>query len=908
MKQHDLNNETYVTTRVNQLISKMTLSEKMQLVCGFWGDSCRANQAGFVQGIERLNIPNIYIADGESGVNVSWDATSLPAKVGLAATFDTQASEEYGSVLGREARACGIHMLLTPRVNIVRDPLANLSCSNGGNFQTYGEDPVLNGKLGAAEAKGLEHDNNVIANLKQMFGSSTGSAQGAGNCVIDKQTIHEIYMRPFEYVIRSGVGSAMTNYNQVNGTWTYKYTAMNRRMLRDEWGFDGFIINDWYCLYEPEAIIENVDLAMPGCYYMGDDFYDSPYHTELLNAINTPDNPITVQHIDRALYHILYTLARFGMLDEPRIPGAPAPSVTELSIHPAKQIALKSAVLLKNDNSALPLDINRETVALIGPTARQLAKPVFRESAYGFHDRMTSPLAALQSRTKNDILFSVGCDMDGVVIPSDNLRTPDSDNVCGLHRTTVYMKKYYTPESTRQAPHPSEDAPPIADSQINFSGDAMLPSPPNDRFGYVPYYMWTGKIVASETGTFRLSLQTFMPVFEDYETNVRSNDDHAIYTSGDIYFMAENETEYSRTPGFRFIMNGGSAPCSSVVPCADGYNNLGCYVHMRRDNAYRIFITACSIYRAPVGVRLCWVTPSMMQNSINEAAETAKSANKAVVFAWHESPNSTISLHGMQNELIDAVSKANSNTIVVLNNGDPVAMPWKDDVKAILDMWCPGQEGGHATADILTGHYNPGGKLPLTFPKKIEDMAAHDSEHSERRAPAGRTPGKDAVQKNTAYFTEGIYVGYRWFEKNGIEPLFEFGFGLSYTTFKYSGLSVHRTADGGLEAQFSIKNTGMVAGTEVPQCYLSRPINVSAGVEVSPIALCAFSRIELEPGEQRVVTLQTDRNCLCFYKTVNEENTVEEGEGWTLLTGPREVLIGASSKDIRLKTIIEIDA
>lgn len=907
MKQNDQNCETHATSRAKRLIAQMTLSEKLQLICGFWGDPCRANQAGFVRGVGRLSIPDIYIADGESGVNVSWDATALPAKVALAATFDPQTSEEYGCVLGREAKACGIHVLLTPRVNIVRDPLADPSRSNGGNFQTYGEDPVLNGILGAAEARGLERDGKVIANLKQMFGSSTGSAQGAGNCVIDKQTVHEVYMRPFEYVVRSGVGSAMTNYNQVNGMWTYKYTAMNRRMLRDEWGFDGFIINDWYCLYESGAIMENVDLAMPGCYYMGDDFYDSPYHTELLNAINDPESPITERHIDRALEHILYTVARFGMLDEaPRIPGPLSPAVTALSIGPARQIALKSAVLLKNEDGALPLDPNRETVALIGPTARQLATPVFRESAYGFHERMIGPLAALQNRTESPIAFSLGCDLEGVTIPTKNLRTPDSDEICGLRRTIIYMKKYDTPESRRGAPHPGGTSP-VTDAQVRFSGEDMLPPPPDDRPGYVPYYMWTGKIVAGETGTFRLSLQTLMPAFEDYESNVRSNDDHAIYTSGDIYFSADGEDEYNRTPGFRFIMNGGSAPCSSIVPCTNGYNNLGCYVHMEKGKSYRIFITACSIYRAPVGVRLCWVTPSMMRSTIAQAAETAKRADKAVVFVWHASPSGTLSLSGMQDELVDAVAKANPNTIVVLNNGDPVAMPWKDDVKAILEMWYPGQEGGHATADVLTGDHNPGGKLPITFPKRIEDLAAHDPAHPERRAPAGRTPGKDAVQPNTARFTEGIYTGYRWFEKNSIEPLFEFGYGLSYTTFEYADLSVRRTADGGLEAKFSVKNIGKTAGAEVPQCYLARPENIPAGVQVSPIALCAFSRVELEAGEQRLVTLQADRSCLCYYKTVNEENTVEEGEGWTLLTGPREVWIGASSRDIRLKTKIEID-
>ena len=244
----------YDSKAIYSLIKKMTLDEKLLLVHGQYEDPYRANQAGFLYGCPRLGIPPIFIADGESGINISWETTALPSKVALAATFDISMAQAYGQVIGQEAKESGMHVVLTPRVNIVRDYVAPVGKSNGGNYQTYGEDPLLNGLMGASEIRGIQQNKNAIANLKQMFGSSTGTAQGAGNCIIDEQTIHEIYLRAFEIAFKEHVGSCMTNYNQVNGIWTYKYRDLTQTLCRDRWGFKGFIVDDWYCLYEPEAI------------------------------------------------------------------------------------------------------------------------------------------------------------------------------------------------------------------------------------------------------------------------------------------------------------------------------------------------------------------------------------------------------------------------------------------------------------------------------------------------------------------------------------------------------------------------------------------------------------------------------------------------------------------------------
>ena len=200
--------EQFTNQRVLDMIRSMSAEEKLLCVHGQLWDPYRANQAGFVRGNKRLGIPDVLIADGEQGVNISFETTVFPSKVCLASTFDRDSAFLYGQAMGREAKAAGVHLILTPRVNIVRDLVALKGTSNGGNYQTYSEDPILNGEMGAQEAMGIQDKHQALANLKQMFASSTGAAQGAGNCVLDEQTIHELYMLPYDLVMRAGVASA----------------------------------------------------------------------------------------------------------------------------------------------------------------------------------------------------------------------------------------------------------------------------------------------------------------------------------------------------------------------------------------------------------------------------------------------------------------------------------------------------------------------------------------------------------------------------------------------------------------------------------------------------------------------------------------------------------------------------
>jgi beta-glucosidase len=266
---------------------------------------------------------------------------------------------------------------------------------------------------------------------------------------------------------------------------------------------------------------------------------------------------------------------------------------------------------------------------------------------------------------------------------------------------------------------------------------------------------------------------------------------------------------------------------SGIVPTTDGRDNgIGAAVHLTR-GPHRIDLTANSTGEGPLSIRYAWITPQARRSAIDAATRSA-AGKTAVVFAW--AGTGMIDLPEQQNELIARIAGVARKTIVVLNTGGPVLMPWKDKASSILEMWYPGQEGGWATIDFLLGRANPSGKLPVTFPRRLEDTAPYAPGHPERTAPQ-------------AIYSEGLAVGYRWFDQERIEPLFAFGHGLSYTTFEYSDLKVD-----GATVSVTLRNTGRRRGAEVVQVYVGEPH-----------VLRAFTRVELAPGEFRRVSLDLDR-------------------------------------------------
>jgi beta-glucosidase len=286
----------------------------------------------------------------------------------------------------------------------------------------------------------------------------------------------------------------------------------------------------------------------------------------------------------------------------------------------------------------------------------------------------------------------------------------------------------------------------------------------------------------------------------------------------------------------------------------------------------------------PVNLRFTW---SPVQASIAKAVAAARSARTALVFV--DDANTTGDLHPLgayQDQLVDAVADANPNTVVVLNTGNPVAMPWLGKVSSVLEMWYPGQEGGTATADVLLGRTPVGGKLPITFPASAADT------------PFAGRPERDPATIGTIQWSEGLFMGYRWYDQQNIRPLFAFGEGLSYTQFRYSRLDVRRTWDGGLDVRINVRNVGHETGDDVPQVYVGPSPSAPAGVQQAVRKLVQFERITLAPGRETRLKLHVDARELSYWSTAAQR--------WVRGGGRRDVYVGSSSRDLRAHTVVRL--
>ena len=736
------------------LLRQMSLEEKLSLVHGAT-DPRQLGQAGYWPGLPRLGIPPLRFADGPPGVYVNRDATCMPAPVALAATFSAEAARLYGTVLGREARALEQDVLLAPHINIVRDPLFRR------NHTSLGEDPLLNARLAAAEVAGIQSQG-VMAQIKHLAGYN-----GLPEVAIDERALHEIYLPAFEAAVQAGAASVMCAYSRLNGAWSCENPDLLNSILRGSWGFRGFVTSDWGATHSPLAVALGLDLEMPGREIAGRPA--GPYFTGPLRAA-VESGAVPIAAIDQAVSRILNQMDRFHLLARKQ-GGRPASLRIEADARIARRIAEQGAVLLENEENALPLTPqDLHSLAVIGPTAGQLASGFMGERAYGFESRLVSPLAALRNLAPGArIAYSVGCDLTGSPLP----------------------------ESVRR-----------------------------------------GELDAPTGGNYSFMVQS------------QGDGSGAISIDG---------VRVVRSGGFTFAAGVAPRKWSSLLPTTGGRDNARGTVRLTA-GPHRIELSAEG------DVRFAWTTPEMRRAAGDAAVAAAKAARTAVVFAWNGG-GSALSLPEDQDDLIGRVAAVNTRTVVVLNTGGPAAMPWKDRVRAILETWYPGQEGGWATARLLLGRANPSGKLPVSFPARLED------------APP-RTP----------VYSEGISVGYRWYDARGIEPLFPFGHGLSYTRFVYSGVAVKR-APGGVDVAFTVRNAGPRKGAELAQVYLGPP--EGAPVEMAPQSLAAVARLELAPGQSRRVTAHLDIRALSYWSA--------EKHAWVVAAGGRTLHVGSSSRDIRLR-------
>lgn len=803
-----------MSEKIENLIGQMTLEEKGSMLAG-------ATPWTTVP-IERLGIPAIKVTDGPIGARgamPSGGPTSacFPAGVALAATWNTELVRHVGMALAEETKTKSAHILLAPTVNIQRSPLG------GRHFECYSEDPYLSGRMAVAYISGLQSQG-VGACIKHFVCNDAEFERTTISSEVHERALREIYLTPFRMAVHEAKPWAvMSAYNKVNGTYCSENSYLLLDILKGEWGFDGIVISDWNGTYSANVAAGGLDLEMPGpARWMGD---------KVLEAVKAGE--LSEDMIDDKVRRLLHTIAKAGAFEsfEERPERAvDKPEHRRL----AREAAAEAIVLLKNSSDILPLDLERlSSLAIIGANAKW-AQSQGGGSVHVTPHYVITPLDGIRNKVGNmvEVGYELGCTI--------HKRAPLID-VNWLTAGDVSQKgltvQYFNSRDLSGEPVHTE----VTDkTQLIWLG-CSLPYVDAKRFSV----RLTGTFTAPETGTYTFGLMSvgLSRLFIDGVELINNWDEPVKEMEGTA------EIEMTARQSYRLKVEYG----------------------WEGERIWRTLRLGCA--------------PPLSPRSMDDAVGLAARSDVAIVFAgmtneWESEgyDRSDMELPGDQVELIEKVAAANPNTIVVLNTGSPVPMDWLDKVAAVVQAWYPGQEAGNAIADVLFGDVNPSGKLPTTFPKRLQDNPTHIN-----------FPGESGKM----YYGEGLFVGYRYYDKKDIEPLFPFGYGLSYTTFAYKNLTLNADEYGlGDEIQVSleVQNTGTRAGKEVVQLYIR---DVESSLMRPEKELKAFAKIALEPGKTQTVTLTLDQDALSFYDPAQEQ--------WAVEPGKFEVLVGSSSRDIHLR-------
>ncbi|MEU1331395.1 glycoside hydrolase family 3 C-terminal domain-containing protein [Streptomyces sp. NPDC005865] len=778
--------------------------------------------------LPEIGLRPLVMSDGPIGVRgVRWTAddpsVALPSPTALAATWDQDLAHRVGALLAQEARRKGVHVLLAPTVNLHRSPLG------GRHFEAYSEDPYLTGVIGTGYVRGVQ-SGGVGTTVKHFVANDAETDRFTVDNKASARALRELYLAPFEAIVANArPWGIMTAYNQVNGVTMTEHHQLVQGVLRGEWGFDGVNVSDWMAARSTVGAVEGgLDLAMPGP--------GTVYGAPLAAAVRAGE--VAEESVDAAVRNVLRLAARTGALDgaEPAVAPRDLPAAIDGEAL-AREVARRAFVLVRNENRTLPLtgtggrETDTPTVALSGAAARD-ARILGGGSATVFPAHVVSPLDGLTAALPEGALsYSVGAD------PSDELASAGQG--FALHAV-------------------------CRDADGAVLGEGRLPS------GQV---QWIGddlpEGVTHETLASVEVRGTFTP---------RESGDHAFGTRGLGAFTltVDGETLYDDVQR----MESGADPFEAFfgAPVERGKVTLTAgrtvEVSLRhtRGKESAAPLPAVMFSLVHLGPRR---DPDEL---IAEAVEAAGAADTAVVVvSTTERVESEgfdrrdLRLPGRQDDLVRAVAAANPRTVVVVNSGAPVELPWRDEVAAILLGWFPGQEGGAALADVLLGVEEPGGRLPTTW----GDLAS---------APVSQVTPEDG---ELAY-SEGVFIGYAAWEKAGATPSYPFGHGLGYTDWTYESLHVEGTT-----VTVRVRNSGERAGREVVQVYLApahqdgtRPARRLAG----------FALAQAAPGETAEVTVELPRRAF--------ETWDETAGAWAYREGRYEVEAAHSLTDRRLSETV----
>ncbi len=818
--------------QIEDLLRQLTVEEKVALLGGadLW----------HTVAIPRLGIPALKVSDGPNGARGGdfvggVHAAAFPAGTVLASSWNTALVERIGAALAEETKSKGAQVLLGPTVNIHRSPLG------GRNFESFSEDPYLAARMAVAYITGLQSQG-IGATVKHYIGNEEEFQRNTISSEVDERTMREIYLPPFQAAIREAqTWAVMASYNLVNDVAVSESPYYLHDILRDEWGWDGLVMSDWFMSVKSTAASVNagLDLEMPGPpLWRGD---------KLLQAVQNGE--VAESKLDESVRRLLHLLQKAGKFEHPEEPAEQAIDRPE---HRAliREAAGEGLVLLKNANNALPLAAGTlKSVAIIGPNAQEARIMGGGSAQVNAHYRVT-PYDGVVSKLGAGV--TVGFEQGAIIHKMVPLLDP----------ATLFAGKTGTnPGLEVEYFNGTEPTGPVVNTTQSPGTELAWFGPVPDGVNQAQFAVRaTGRLVPSQDGAYLLSLASagLSRLYLDGQLVI---DNWANQKAGGAYFgMGSSEVIYE----------------------AD----------LRQGQEYTLTLEFSKNPALMLAAMRLGGMPRSPGDLIDRAVALAAQAEVALVFAGLSSDwdsegfdRADLELPGGQNELIAQVAAANPNTIVVLNAGSAVAMPWLDQVAAVLFAWYPGQEAGNAIADVLFGDVNPSGKLPQTFPVRLEDNPTY-----------GNFPGENG----RVYYGERIFVGYRYYDLKQVAPLFPFGFGLSYTRFEYGNLRLSATEIGPgetLTATVVVTNSGAVAGQEVVQLYVSDP---EARLQRPEQELKAFAKVALQPGETKTVTLTLDRTALAYWD--------DRAHEWVAEAGTFTVQIGASSRDIRARASFELTA
>ncbi|AEA42793.1 beta-glucosidase [Fluviicola taffensis] len=767
----------------------------------------------------RLGIPIIPFDEALHGL-VRHGATAFPQAIGLAATWDTTLIHQVATQIALECKMRGIRQILSPVVNLATD------VRWGRTEETYGEDPFLTSEIGLAFIRSFEQQG-IITTPKHFIANVGDGGRDSYPIHLSEWYLEQSHLIPFKRIIREGgARSIMTAYNSLNGTACSSNDWLLNQKLKKQWGFKGFVISDANAV-GGEVVLHNTasSYAESGAHAINgglDVIFQTDYNHAALFYPAFQSGLVDSNRLNDAVSRVLRAKFELGLFEKPyiTIPKS-SNSISSQGKKLSQQAAEKSFVLLKNKNQVLPLNPSVHKIALFGMDASQ-------PRLGGYSGPGNNPLSILDG-LKAIAGDSIQITYQETVSYSDTLFTPIYDKYLENETGNGLIGLYFDNVNFTGNPVLSR-----TDSQIDFNWTLYGPS--NELENHFYSVKWTGNLIAPESGKIDIGLE--------------GNDGYRLYLNDKIVIDRWEKTSYHQ----------------DLIP-----------IDFVKGKKYPIRIE----FKEPKGngkIRLIWnySINSSFDSELKKAIKATKKADVAVIVVGiHEGEfqdRASLRLPGNQERLIQELHKTGKPMIVLLVGGSAITMDeWISDADAIVSLWYPGEAGGLAVANLLTGKINPAGRLPITFPISEAQLPL-----TYNHLPTGRSDD--------------------YYNLSG-EPLFPFGYGLSYTQFSYSDLKLAEnniTKDESVDLSFKLTNTGKRAGEEVVQLY----IKSKGSAQAQPIiALKGFQRISLNSKESKIIHFTLNPQ-LFTHISPDLKEIIESGN--------YELLIGSSSRDLQLKAVLTI--